>query len=316
MIQFEIGKYLEQHKVKYNLSNSGMSDVIDISKYFKGVSIISEEDLKKEIAEVNGDKAENVVITHGATEAFFLTAYYLYNKGLKKAKFPLPEYELIRKIPEALGMEIGEGDIYMLSNPNNPTGQIMELEPDYKAYIVDETFMEFYRNLDKSSYPENTFRINTFTKFYGGDELRVGYIITPSKEDAEKIDNFRGILTDRVSRYNMSVAYKILKDRENIRKTVREIQKIKLDILLNKRDKLEFFKGRIPVLGTISFMDYSNYTKIDSKELTEKLIDKSILVVPSSYFGINGPYMRVCYSSKNFEEGYGKLKEALNEFIY
>ncbi len=314
MIQFEIGKYLQEHKgVKYNLSNSGMSDIIDLSEYFKNVRLVSKEELKKEIAEINGDKAENVVITHGATEAFFLTAYYLRSKGFKKAEFPLPEYELIRKVPAALEMEIGDGEIYMLSNPNNPTGQLMELKPGFKAYIVDETFMEFYRDLDKSSYPEDTYRINSLSKLYGGDELKVGYIIAPNREDAERIDLLRGIITNKVSRYNISIAYMVLKDSEHIKKTVREIQKRNFEVLVNEKEDLEFYKGKTPVLGTTSFMSYSKYAEIDSEELAKKLVQKSILVVPAYYFGVTGPYIRVCYSAENFEEGYKELKKALKE---
>ena len=315
MIGFETGSWIHSHTGKYDLSQSGMYGRISLEKYFDVKSLVSECDLKESIASINNCDKSQVVITHGATEAIFTSIYQIYETGIRSSLTNLPDYEPLYKLPPHLGYTSKDFGLFITSNPNNPTGDLLQIPEGYSAYLIDETFLMFSSNLDALHYPANTYRINTFTKFFGGDDLRVGYIIAPSREDAEAIENLRGIFTEYVSRYNISVAYQIMNDLDSIVQEVREIQSHNYSFLISNKGDLRFYQDRKPRLGTVSFIDYSKYSEIDSFTLSELLFKKSISVVPAKFFGISGPYIRVCYSRSDFSVSFNKLIDFLNGIL-
>ncbi|MDP8011304.1 MAG: pyridoxal phosphate-dependent aminotransferase [Thermoplasmata archaeon] len=307
MVEFETGKWILSHQGKYNLSQSGMSGRINLDKYFKSCSFGDENNLKEIIANLNNDSKENVVITHGATEALFLVLYHLKEHGSRKFSVERPEYEPLFKDPPALGYEESNKGVFIFSNTNNPTGVELKIKEFYDAYVVDDTFLQFSKDLDSARYPENTYRINTFTKFYGGDEVRIGYIIAPSKDLAERINYLKGIFTEQVSKFNICVAESILKDNDEIKKFVRNEMKRNLSFLKKNMGGLKFYKNVEPEVGTVTFLDYSYYTSMDSRSVAEYLFKNQISIVPAEFFGVNGPYLRVCYTRENFQESFVEL---------
>ncbi len=309
-MEFEIGNWLMNHRGEYGLSSSGMYGVLNLDKYFNNYELKEEDDLKDEIASLHNVNKDNVVLTHGATEAFSMVMFYLKNR-YNSYNVNYPEYELIYKTPELLGYNRGN-DIFVGSNPNNPSGNLISIDNENKINVIDETFMEFYQDLDKISY-SNGFIINTFTKLYAGDDLKLGYIITPNREDAERLDSYKGLLTEGVSRINVSIGYKILKDNDNIVNYVRDIIRKNNGILMKKKDRLKFYKNIEPLNVPVSFMDYSNYTDMDSDNLSEELSKSGIIAVPSRFFGLNGTYLRICTTRLNFEESYSRLINALKD---
>ncbi len=309
-MEFEIGKWLMNHRGEYNLSSSGMYGVLNLDKYFNNYELKDENDLKEEIANLHNVDKNNIVLTHGATEAFSLVMFYLKNK-YNNYNVNYPEYELIYKTPELLGYNKGN-DVFVGSNPNNPVGNLISINKENKINVIDETFMEFYQDLNKISY-DNGYIVNTFTKLYAGDDLRLGYIVAPYKDDADKIEGYKGLLTEGVSRINVSIGYKILNDNDNILNYVRNIINKNHELLIKNKGKLKFYKNIEPLNVPVSFMDYSEYTKMDSDSLSEELYKKGIIVTPSRFFGLKGNYLRICITRLNFEESYNKLIEALNE---
>ncbi|MEM0160742.1 MAG: aminotransferase class I/II-fold pyridoxal phosphate-dependent enzyme, partial [Thermoplasmata archaeon] len=312
MLQFDTGKWIISHPGKYDLSQSGMGGRINLEKYFKFSSMVDESVLKETIALLHNEDSENVIITHGATEALFLTLYHLYVNGHRDYITYKPEYEPLIKDPPALGMREKEGDVFVFSNTNNPTGTEIEYPKNYRAYVVDDTFLQFYRNLDSVKYPENTYRINTFTKFYGGDEVRVGWIVAPDKKEAAEINSLKGIFTEQVSRYNISVANAILKDQDEILRFVRNAMNKNLTYIKNNMGKLKFYRNLEPLTGTVTFIDYSSYIERDPVSVSEYLYKNLISLVPGTIFGVEGPYLRVCYSREDFTNSFERFKDALN----
>jgi len=312
MIEFETGRWILSHPGNYNLSQSGMSGRINLEKYFKSCGMGDENILKQKIASLNNSSRENIVVTHGATEALFLSLYHLKNAGKKGYNTTTPEYEPLIKDPPALGFNKGK-DIFVFSNTNNPTGTEAHIPETFEYYVVDDTFLQFYRDLDSVEYPENTYRINTFTKFYGGDDVRVGYIIAPTRKEAENINALKGIFTEQVSRYNICVASSILEDNDEIKNFVRIEMEENLSYLKRNMGKLKFYRNLEPVTGTVTFLDYSAYSEIDSLSMAEFLSKNSISVVPGKIFGVNGPYIRVCYTRENFQESFNVLLEKLEQ---
>ncbi|MEL9998970.1 MAG: aminotransferase class I/II-fold pyridoxal phosphate-dependent enzyme [Thermoplasmata archaeon] len=322
---FETGKWIREHRKENDLSNSGLSGIVDLKKYFDKATMMDEEILKQEIADLNGEEIKNVVITHGATEALMLTIWYLKWTNYENYMVRIPEYEPIYKLPGLFNLknlkEIEkikeksdiERGILIYSNINNPTGWFLEELEGFGVNVIDETFLQFSKDLETIKYKNKTFRINTFTKFYGGDDLRVGWIIAPDSNIAEKINAMKGIFTEQVSRYNISVAYHILRDNDTIKTFVKEEMLKNFSYLKKNMGKLKFYNNKIPELSTLSFIDYSEYSNMDSISIANYLYSKGISIVPSKFFGIDGTYLRVCYTRKNFQEIFDKFIFYLEE---
>jgi histidinol-phosphate/aromatic aminotransferase/cobyric acid decarboxylase-like protein len=308
-MECETINWLNRHRGKYELSHSGMSGFLDFKEYFSRCSPRSDADLKEQIGNLHNVDADNVVITHGATEAFSMVLYYLRSR-YKTFKVNRPEYEMIYKTPEIFGYSKGH-EVFVASNPNNPIGTMANFPEEYSACIIDETFMEFVDSLDHYSY-ENGYIVNTFTKVYGGGDLRLGYIITPEFEDAQALEGFKGLITEDVSPLNISVGYEVLKKHDELLGNVREIIDRNHRILMREKGKLKFYKNIEPLKMPVSFVDYSEYTKMDSDKVSDELAKRGIIVMPARYFGISGPYLRVCTTGTDFPDAYSHLIGALD----
>jgi aspartate/methionine/tyrosine aminotransferase len=346
---FETGRWIVSHKTKNDLSNSGLSGRIDLKKYFENATMMDEDILKEEIANLNNTEKENVVVTHGATEALFMLVAFLRLSDHYTYHVRFPEYEPIYKLPELLDLDnVGEMvekgeinrkyrkyeegdkkifvidgnygkandgrfDLLLYSNINNPTGWFLEEINNFRTNVVDETFLQFYMDLDSVKYKNETYRINTYTKFYGGDEVRVGWIIAPDEERAKKINSMKGIFTEQVSRYNISVAYRMIRENESIKEFARYEMQKNQSYLKKNMGKLRFYGNKGPELSTVSFVDYSLYTKMDSIALGEYLYKKGISIVPGKFFGVEGPYLRVCYTREDFSRVFDQFLGYLEE---
>ncbi|WMT52188.1 MAG: pyridoxal phosphate-dependent aminotransferase [Ferroplasma sp.] len=307
-MECETISWLNQHHGKYELSHSGMSNVFNLKEYLSNSPEKSDIDLKEEIAGLHGCSPKQVVITHGATEAFSMVLFHLAGK-YRSFSVNRPEYEMIYKTPGILGFRNGE-EVFTASNPNNPTGTMAKLPEKYESAVIDETFMEFIDTLDHYTY-RNGFIVNTFTKVYGGGDLRLGYIVAPMEEDAVALEGFKGLITEDVSVLNISAGYHVLKKHDELLQQVRSIIGENHRVLVKNKGKLKFFQGKTPLPLPVSFMDYSEYTERDSDTISEKLAEKGIIALPARYFGISGTYLRICITGKDFPEAYSQLIGAL-----
>ena len=307
-MECETINWLNNHHGKYELSHSGMSNVFDLKEYINMDSLKTDTDLKEEIANLHNCSYKQIVITHGATEAFSMVLFHLLQK-YKSFNVNRPEYEMIYKTPEIMGFRNGE-EIFTASNPNNPTGTMIKLPENYSSAIIDETFMEFVGSLDHYKY-NNGFIVNTFTKVYGGGDLRLGYIVAPEDQDAKALEGFKGLITEDVSIVNVSAGYQILKRHDKLLSEVRDIIKRNHNVLVNNKGKLKFFRGKTPLELPVSFVDYSDYTDEDSETVSEKLSKNGIIALPARYFGITGTYLRICITGRDFPEAYSQLLGSL-----
>ncbi|WP_298278846.1 pyridoxal phosphate-dependent aminotransferase [Ferroplasma sp.] len=307
-MECETINWLNRHHGKYELSHSGMSNVFNLKEYLSNSPVKNDSDLKEEIAGLHACSLKQVVITHGATEAFSMVLFHLAGK-YRSFSVNRPEYEMIYKTPEILGFRNGE-EVFTASNPNNPTGTMAKLPEKYESAVIDETFMEFVDTLDHYTY-RNGFIVNTFTKVYGGGDLRLGYIVAPDERDASALEGFKGLITEDVSVLNISAGYHVLKKHDELLQQVREVIGKNHSVLLKDRGKLKFFNEKTPLALPVSFMDYSAYTERDSDTVSEKLAEKGIIALPARYFGISGTYLRVCITGTDFPEAYSQLIGAL-----
>jgi len=194
------------------------------------------EALRAELARLHRVPSSTVFLTHGATEATTLVLFYLARQ-LRTAGRPLrcavarPEYPPIGDTAGLAGFRVvgrtGPADVAALSEPNNPTGRrwgiegIRSASEGRRAVLIDETFREFTdapTNAGRADPP--TWVGGSFTKLYGGDDLRVGYAIAPA-DSASEFEKFHGLLLDELPPASVAGARAILRDRSAILPEVR-----------------------------------------------------------------------------------------------
>ncbi len=155
--------------------------------------------LQKEIAQHHKLDQNNVLVTNGSTEAFYLIAQLFHGK---KSLINIPsfsEYEdacrshkhIIEFLPNEsiLSKNKISGDTIWIGNPNNPDGKTITLEqiqnlikynPD-TYFIIDEAYAELSINhescitlIDKYS---NLIILRSLTKSFAIPGIRLGYIV-------------------------------------------------------------------------------------------------------------------------------------------
>ena len=194
-----------------------------------------DEALRSEIAAIHAVGTGRLFLTHGATEGNFLALAFLANRseapggGRPRCAVPAPEYPPIRAIAEHAGFDVvpidAPSEIVAGSRPTNPTGLADDRPVDRAGSrtpcVVDETFREF---TDLPTLAHDTRRptwvVGSFTKLYGADELRVGYVIPP-EADVDAFGRYHADITDEVPPHSVAGARAILRDRTPILEEVR-----------------------------------------------------------------------------------------------
>ena len=168
------------------------------------------------IAEFEGVPAERVLCGNGAAELIFSLCAALRPR---RALLPVPSFSEYRSALETVGCETEiyalaqaegfalterflpvlenfDGELLMLCNPNNPTGQVIDpaLLEDIRGIcarkgiflFIDECFLDLTQgggalSLARSLRPgERTLLLKAFTKSYGMAGLRLGYCLCAS----------------------------------------------------------------------------------------------------------------------------------------
>ena len=150
--------YKYQGKVKYNFSSNIFShaDLSGLKQYLcKQMDVIANYPepesyaLEQMIAENIGVDQGNVLITNGATEAIYLIAHYFARYHHSFANPTFSEYEeAVRTLPYS---SHDAGNVYWMCNPNNPTGEVREVEElttyirsgEDTYFIVDQSYSHY-----------------------------------------------------------------------------------------------------------------------------------------------------------------------------
>jgi len=187
--------------------------------------------------------------------------------------------------------------ILWFCNPNNPTGSIftktqfvkvLKRIPDYVLIVMDEAYIEYVTSEEfpdamefLNDYP-NMIILRTFSKAYGLAGLRCGYGIA----SAQLTSYFNRVIGPfDVNLYAQRAALEALKDEEFL----------KLVIQTNVDGKKYFYEQfklmKLPYIDTNTNFIMVN-TKIDDKEVFDKLLKKGIIVRPGYLLGMPG-WLRV-----------------------
>ncbi len=170
--------------------------------------------LRSALMEVTGHDFRGIVVGNGAGDLIralfaslrprrFLTVeptFAEYGDVARSLEIPVVSFRLKAEdafaFPvDALCGAVGEGDLVLACQPNNPTGRawaLAELESLLAATIargaslvVDECFFNLTvphpGSLPKGPWPEGLFLLRAFTKDFSLPGLRVGYLLTSSR---------------------------------------------------------------------------------------------------------------------------------------
>ena len=262
---------------------------------------------------LNIDKNQ-VFITTGSSGAFLLTFLSCFNPGDKVVIFN-PVYPAYRNILKCLNIEVIE--IYpeknsiekiniekfknknvnglIISNPNNPNGQIFlkeELEYIYDfckknniVLISDEIYHGIsygYKIPSMLNIGEKSIVINSFSKFFCMPGWRLGWVIIPESltKNFLKLSQNLFISSGNVAQHS---AIKIFDCIDHLNELVRNYQHNR-DSVCDVLDEIPIIKYTKPMGAFYFYLDISQ-TKLDSFIFVEKLLkDTGIALTPGKDF--------------------------------
>ena len=330
-----------ENTVKYNLSESSVTAltsrylVEDAWKEFLDIPLgYSQADgtpqLKSAIAATYRKATpDNVVVTNGSSEANFMAAWHLFEKG-DEVVLMAPDYAQVWGLAKTWGLKVKplwlreelewqfdpeelkklvtkRTKAIQVCNPNNPTGAVIAKEQrkalidaakDSRAWLMsDEIYLGAEREgpITESLWGryDRTLITNGLSKAYGLPGLRTGWLVG-QPDVLEEIEPHHDYLTLAPATLSDRLATLALgpKRRERIFARTRGILQKNYPKV---RDWLgahgSLFSHVPPAAGAICYVRYN--MKINSSALAERLRkEKSVLIVPGDHFNMDG-YMRI-----------------------
>ena len=273
---------------------------------------------------------DNIFITTGSSGAFLLSFISCFDKEQKVAIFN-PVYPAYRNILKSLNIDVIEifpedSDIckidfrkiekfknldgLIISNPNNPNGQVFSNEELYYIYdfcyknnislISDEIYhgIEFEKS-SKSilNFGQKAIVINSFSKYFLMPGWRLGWTVIPDslKENFLKLSQNLFISSGNIAQYS---ALKIFQCIDELNETVKKysITRTQICKLLSEIKGINFRK---PDGAFYFYLDVTDFNK-DSEELAKKILNETgVALTPGTDFDKKFGHrtMRLAFSS-------------------
>jgi len=299
--------------------------------------------LRQKIAEVQGVKAENVVITPGSKWAIFSTMFLMLKNG-GNVIIPTPYWTAYDLIAKSLGakvkllrteMETGwkvdldkleelmdsETKMIILNNPNNPTSKAIDTETldgivelaNKKGVTIlsDEVYgaISFTKTKSILNYSGECKHIlsNGFSKTFTMTGWRIGYLVA-DKMLVDKVTKLNQITINNVPVFIQDAALKGLELREQIASNIKAKYKQRADLASAKLSAagFKFTKPDAP------FYVFPKQDGLDSEKFTLELLDKGVAVAPGTSFGDYREHFRISLTAPDdqIEVALDKISEA------
>jgi histidinol-phosphate/aromatic aminotransferase/cobyric acid decarboxylase-like protein len=199
-------------------------------RFIRSAPPATERELAQRIARLHRADPRRVFLTHGATEANALALLAIqstlpHSRALR-VRVRLPEYppllDAVRLLRGAFVPGRTTADVTVASEPNNPTGLLLGDEAlegsraGTPRLLLDETFREF-TNAPPAHVDDHPglWVSGTFTKVFGADMIRVGYLIV-AEEDVPLVAGVQGLLFDEVAPASIAMAVNLLRHRREV----------------------------------------------------------------------------------------------------
>ncbi len=299
--------------------------------------------LRQKIAEVQGVKAENVVITPGSKWAIFSTMFLMLKNG-GNVIIPTPYWTAYDLIAKSLGakvkllrteMETGwkvdldklealmdsETKMIILNNPNNPTSKAIDTETldgivalankKDVTILSDEVYgaISFTKTKSILDYSGECKHIlsNGFSKTFTMTGWRIGYLVA-DKLLVDKVTKLNQITINNVPVFIQDAALKGLELREKIAANIKAKYKQRADLASAKLSEagFKFTKPDAP------FYVFPKQDGLDSEKFTLELLDKGVAVAPGTSFGDYREHFRISLTASDdqIEVALDKISEA------
>ena len=247
--------------------------------------------------------------------------YILFAKkmGAKVIDISLDEEDFSYDAEAVLGAINENTRLVFLTNPNNPTGNIIPKQvvnkiinevPNHVVVVHDEVYFQFAEEeteysqvVDQVNEGKSVIAVNSFSKAYGLAGMRVGYAYT-TEEIAQYVSQFRRPFM--LNKLGLAGAIAALKDADFINKTKELI-----------RTEKAFIYQILDELNVKYWKTAANFILIkpglDGKVFEAKMLEEGVMVRPVANFGADG-CIRVTIGDRESNEAYIKaLKTVLNE---
>jgi len=293
-------------------------------------------------------KAENVLITTGATEALCLTMQTLVDKGdevlvpdpgfvlftphvrlasgtpvsytLSREKGFIPDVDELRDLVSAKTKAI------VVNSPSNPTGAvfdkktvqgIVEFARDEGLIIItDEVYDEIIYEGPHESFLgkyENVVYVNSFSKTFAMTGWRLGYLTAPpemSKQMA-KVHYYMVACPPTPTQY--AVLAVMREPQDFVSKMVNEFA-ARREIIMSELKKIQGFNIDKPKGTFYAFPSYSY--DIKSEEMAMRALNAGVICTPGRAFGERGEHhLRFSYanSRENVKAGMERVRKLVEQ---
>lgn len=281
------------------------------------------KELKSVISEYCNCKPYNILLGSGATE---LISAFIDTINPKKALLVSPAYSEYEKELDKIGcnivkyfakkesefkinvnnlrkeIRVGNYDLVIICNPNNPTGfafdkeEIKELLRETKAFfMIDETYIEFtdtkkYSSTHLIDEHKNLFIIRGTSKFFSTPGIRLGYGLISNKEIQNKI-------LEKLDLWNINIFATLMgeimfKDYEYIDSTIAHMSEERryLDNELRKISGINVYESH----GNFILCEIKK-SDMAAGKLYDMLLKEGIVIRNcSSFEGLSDKFFRVC----------------------
>ncbi len=304
---FPLGEWIDSHPdCRHNLAESGMHGTIPPpTPSASEIRAANEGELRRRLAEDLSVDVRRMFLSTGASQANALVVAFIASlhraEATRACRFCPPEYPPLFDTARVSGFRLTNGpgptEIAVVSQPRNPEGdlwdraRLLDWASGARFLLVDETFREFAgtRSVLGTERP-GLWTTGSFTKFFAGDDLRVGFLVAPP-ESASEFARFHGLVTNRLAPFSVAGALRAIRDRETTRRGVRDI------LRANVKAARAAFPDLRPPQAPVMFDRVESGEEGDA--LARRALDASVLVCPGSFFG-DPSGVRLCLTRRSF----------------
>ena len=342
-----LARVLEGHaRARYDLSSSDMPPQ-RLSEYggladrsLADSNVGGGEELRSELARLYGGRADDYIVTAGASEANFAVCAALLDPG-SAALVETPTYQPLDAIPRGLGAQVATVDrreddafrftaddvraalpprprLLILSNLNNPTGvplepgevrKLADLAAEQGFYVlVDEIFRELAFDAETPTIGglnDHAIVTSSVSKFYGAGGLRIGWLRAAAPV-RERIRGVLDYLSANPSGPSEAIALALLRNRA---RTVTRNRRLIED---GRRAARAWAEGagipwRDPV-GHLAFPAVGG----DTVRLADRLLrEQDTFIAPGESFGLGGHFrLNIGIPADTLREGLARVSRA------